>query len=66
MDENDITIIEGDDLDHLLDLANGTANRSGIYRLRIWRNADSGEVKVKFNEGTWTTGLGQKGNYSHD
>ena len=52
---DDITIIEGDDLDTLLAaLDTGAAD---IYRLRVWP-AGNGSIRVKVNERMWTPPLG--------
>ena len=54
---NDITIIEGRELEFFL-FTLGIKD-ADIYRLRIWPQSD-GTIKVKVNERTWTWTIGQK------
>lgn len=59
---NDITIIEGDDLEYLLSRLDPTVP-ADIYRLRIWQSKDGSIVKVKVNERTWSAPVGKRDEY---
>ena len=53
-----ITIIEGADLNHLLDvLGADRAESAGIYAIRVSQDS-SGRAKFKVNSGMWTPSLG--------
>ena len=57
--ENNITIIEGRDLEFfLLTLGIPKEIASEAYRLRIWPQPD-GTIKVKVNERTWSWTIGK-------
>ena len=57
MNDNNITLIEGDDLDFLCS-GLGVPSQNRPYRLRIW-STEKG-IKVKVNEGMWTPLLGEE------
>lgn len=58
---NDITIIEGDDLEYLLaHLGIDSTSAADIYRLRIWQSEDGSIAKIKRDERTWSAPVGKR------
>lgn len=57
---DNITVLEGPDLEHLLYILGIEPMWSPAYRLRIWQAPDGSVVKIKANEGTWTPALGER------
>ena len=53
-----VTIIEGEDLEYLL--ARLDTGAADIYRLRIWQAEDGSIAKIKINERTWSAPVGKR------
>lgn len=57
---DNITILEGPDLEHLLYVLGIEPMYSPTYSLRVWQSPDGSTVKFSANQGMWTPALGER------